>query len=666
MEFSRRNELLVLVFILLNAMLFATRPNGSYPRLMSYYLSAFPTSQNNTLVPLLSRYDVIVLDMEMGETNPTATSSIRQANPNIKILAYMSCEEISITQPSQTISPLRYQLYNGIQPEWWLMTASGEHAHFWDGTYMLNCSIHCPVVNGQTWNSYFSNFITTEVLSNPIWDGFFVDNCWSIVPWDAENIDCDNNGIVDDRTWLDTQWQAGMVVMLNNLRTLNPNEILVGNAGYNYGQYLNGAMIEGWDEANPGFEFGFNWSLFMDIYSGLETSFQPEHMSFINPMELSGFPGNLQHMRYLLTTSLLGSAYFGIDLGPDEHAATWWYDEYNCNLGQPLTPFSNEYSTTEANEIHNGTMDNSLIEWQLDFVSSSSGSLVDANENENHYAQCHVNITDGNDYSAQFRQFNNPDLTFTFGERYLVTFRAKANQARTINFVVQNHINYNWVVQNHVDITLSTEWQTFSHIIQSNNTYGYPPDSLRFSFNLGEETGTVCFDDVSFTHVVNRVAQRQFDNGLVLCNPGQTAITVDLNGTYYHILGIQDTNVNNGQPCTSVTLQSHDGVILLNSPVENNNDYLQVSTIASCFPNPFSQSTTIKYNLKQTGRISLRVFNIKGQFVKTLTEGLKKAGENTEIWSGDSDNHEQLSAGVYFVRLQQGNEVKTSKVLYLK
>ena len=102
--------------------------------------------------------------------------------------------------------------------------------------------------------------------------------------------------------------------------------------------------------------------------------------------------------------------------------------------------------------------------------------------------------------------------------------------------------------------------------------------------------------------------------------------------------------------------------------VSNEDEVIPVSTLNQIqnYPNPFKNSTTIKYNLQKAGHASIKIYNTKGQLVKTLADNLRKAGENTEIWNGDSDNHEQLSSGVYFIRLQAGHETKTSKVLYIK
>ena len=73
---------------------------GNYPKLSCYYLDCFMSDQNSQLVSALSKYDLVILDMEMSEINPTALLSIRQLNPNVKLLAYMTCQEMSTNLPN--------------------------------------------------------------------------------------------------------------------------------------------------------------------------------------------------------------------------------------------------------------------------------------------------------------------------------------------------------------------------------------------------------------------------------------------------------------------------------------------------------------------------------------------------------------------------------------
>jgi hypothetical protein len=80
------------------------------------------------------------------------------------------------------------------------------------------------------------------------------------------------------------------------------------------------------------------------------------------------------------------------------------------------------------------------------------------------------------------------------------------------------------------------------------------------------------------------------------------------------------------------------------------------------YPNPFNPSTTIKFNLAQSGNVVLRVYNVMGQLVKTVINNeYKTAGEfNYNI---KMDN---LSSGVYFYNLTQGSLSVTKKMVLLK
>jgi uncharacterized delta-60 repeat protein len=79
------------------------------------------------------------------------------------------------------------------------------------------------------------------------------------------------------------------------------------------------------------------------------------------------------------------------------------------------------------------------------------------------------------------------------------------------------------------------------------------------------------------------------------------------------------------------------------------------------WPNPFNSSTRISYDIAQTGRVSLKVFDVLGQEVTTLVDGVLPAGSHTILW-----NTADLATGVYFYRLQTGNWAQTKKMVLLK
>lgn len=85
------------------------------------------------------------------------------------------------------------------------------------------------------------------------------------------------------------------------------------------------------------------------------------------------------------------------------------------------------------------------------------------------------------------------------------------------------------------------------------------------------------------------------------------------------------------------------------------------------YPNPFNPSTRIEYDLASNSRVSLKIFNVLGQEVKTLLDNkFETAGRHATVWNGRDHAGNALAAGVYFYRLQAGEFAKTLKLLLMK
>ena len=70
------------------------------------------------------------------------------------------------------------------------------------------------------------------------------------------------------------------------------------------------------------------------------------------------------------------------------------------------------------------------------------------------------------------------------------------------------------------------------------------------------------------------------------------------------------------------------------------------------YPNPFNPSTRISYSIPQGGYVSLRVFNLLGQTVATLVDGLVGAGLHDVVWDGRDAGGRIVASGVYFYRVE--------------
>jgi hypothetical protein len=84
------------------------------------------------------------------------------------------------------------------------------------------------------------------------------------------------------------------------------------------------------------------------------------------------------------------------------------------------------------------------------------------------------------------------------------------------------------------------------------------------------------------------------------------------------------------------------------------------------YPNPFNPSTTISYWLPETARVSLDIYNLKGQLVKTLIDSEMEAGPHSVVWNGKDGNNQAVASGVYFYRLSSPNNTQTKRMLLMK
>jgi len=83
-------------------------------------------------------------------------------------------------------------------------------------------------------------------------------------------------------------------------------------------------------------------------------------------------------------------------------------------------------------------------------------------------------------------------------------------------------------------------------------------------------------------------------------------------------------------------------------------------------PNPFSERTELRFSLSQGRDVRLAVFDVAGRVVRVLLDGQAPAGGNRITWDGRNDSGERLASGVYFFRLDAGEQSRTLKTTLLR
>lgn len=100
--------------------------------------------------------------------------------------------------------------------------------------------------------------------------------------------------------------------------------------------------------------------------------------------------------------------------------------------------------------------------------------------------------------------------------------------------------------------------------------------------------------------------------------------------------------------------------VVLTSMPENSENPSNIK-LHQNYPNPFNPATTIRYSLSVQQKVKLEIFNINGQKLTTLLQGVQPAGQHTVKWEGANQ-----ASGVYFYRLSAGSDVETRKMILLK
>jgi hypothetical protein len=118
------------------------------------------------------------------------------------------------------------------------------------------------------------------------------------------------------------------------------------------------------------------------------------------------------------------------------------------------------------------------------------------------------------------------------------------------------------------------------------------------------------------------------------------------------------------EPVTEGEVMIH---AIFDTAVSNEDDVTPVIVLdANNYPNPFNPETTISFALPTSGATSLKIFNLKGQLVRSLVNRDMAAGTQRVVWNGMDDNNRPVSSGLYFYQVSNAGKSITRKMLLAK
>ena len=132
--------------------------------------------------------------------------------------------------------------------------------------------------------------------------------------------------------------------------------------------------------------------------------------------------------------------------------------------------------------------------------------------------------------------------------------------------------------------------------------------------------------------------------------------------TYPRIYAILDENNN----INEIHEENNKGYNILGiysvTGVEDENNILpEEYVLYQSYPNPFNPSTTIKYSIPNSDKVSIKVYDILGRDVSTLVNEYKTAGTYSIEF-----NASRFASGIYFYQIHSGNFVETKKMVLIK
>jgi hypothetical protein len=92
----------------------------------------------------------------------------------------------------------------------------------------------------------------------------------------------------------------------------------------------------------------------------------------------------------------------------------------------------------------------------------------------------------------------------------------------------------------------------------------------------------------------------------------------------------------------------------------------EVFALHNNYPNPFNPVTNISYDIPEVAQVTLEIYNVSGQKVRTLAQGQHEPGRYRIQWNATNDYGNPLSSGMYIYRIRAGDFVSVKKLILMK
>jgi hypothetical protein len=517
-------------------------PGSSYPRIGNIWIGQYVLEN----APENALKTQLVLGANF--LSPQQVAQLRASNPH-----FLNLPSVNVFDNGGEGNP----------PEsYFLHDTYGNRIEDWPGRYVLN--VTKPEVVQFLANYAYEFLAQTNFVS----DGFFFDSFSTSIsqPFtdcygNVVEISSKDDGVADGQSALNAAWSAGEYGVASAFRKLAPGAYVSGHIGQSPVppqtlSTFNGASLEFFTQSvrEGQSDFGSLW----DVYQAWETQAVPPRMTMIQacpPNQLSygyGYhplnvllPSTVEfaqssyaNMRFGLGLSLMGSGFFGFDFGDEAPPITWWYDEYDFDLGTPTGPATQIGGTSGPNLLANGGFESGLNNWAFWVDNDGKGQATVAVEPSNpapgYRNSAHVTVTSAATMNWHI-DLEQDNLPLTAGVEYQVQFWARADAPRVITIFSQggapDYPYYGLSAQ----ISIGTAWKLYSVSFEALST----AHDARLEFWFGQQAGNYWLSGVQLFKAPPAVYRRDFTNGVVLLNGMSTPQTVTLGPGFKRYSGTQ-------------------------------------------------------------------------------------------------------------------------------
>lgn len=534
----------------------------------------------------VARFDEVVLDVyPISPYRPDIVQAMKARNPKMHILAYVLAEHIWDTGDPDSLRHIPTIIRHTVRDLGGFLYDKNT------GLEYANNSINLAKRDATgrfVVAEAMADIFRDHIINTGLWDGIFTDVFCLTISWTQSGtgqvIDLQRAGYPTAAA-LDAAWQAAGDTLANRLRRYAPpGYILVGNCGPS-GHH---DVYNGWLRENFPFQQGGTW------YSNILGDFvsrgyladdrdyvQPPHNWIMSASTMS--PGteyqsyNTAKVRYGLASATLGEGVH--TFGPsknvrDGNYQDWWYDEYAVDLGSGRSSEAMQHTgwlgraLTDAHKMlwvstapdavtNHGFETDVTTDWLfVSFAPASATVARDATTAAVGAASAKVHVETPGTVDWHVYLENRGRTLVQAGRSYTATFWCKSSVPRIIHVKAGDSGGQAFVA-------VDTTWRQYQAVM-------VPTVSVNASltFWIGDEASDLWFDDVHFQPGVSSVWRRDFQNGIVLLNPTELTLDVQLEQPFRRLLGVHAPAVNDGTVSATQRIPPFDALFLLRAEID--------------------------------------------------------------------------------------------------